>query len=207
MSVLTAVEEIEVHKADNTREALAETFRRRSFEVLEQLSCTASLQALSAALSAPTNIGGVASLLSDLAPLGVDLSTIDPLAEAMARGASIKQELLRKAGGALTSTQVAQALGITRQGVDKRRTRRALLAVPSGSGDYLYPACQFTPDGVVPHFDEVLRAFQVEGPWTQLSVLLSSSPALNGKTIVDALHRNKVKQAVAVAAAFGEQGA
>ncbi|MDQ2901589.1 MAG: DNA-binding protein [Acidobacteriota bacterium] len=206
MSVIT-VEEIEVHKADNPREVLAETFRRRSFEALEQLSCTASLQALSVALSAPTNIGGVASLLSDLAPLGVDLSTIDPLAEAMARGAAIKQELLQKAGGALSSTQVAQALGITRQGVDKRRTRHALLAVPSGSGDYLYPACQFTPDGVVPHFDEVLHAFQVAGPWTQLSVLLSPSPALNGKTIIDALHRNNVKQAVAVATAFGEQGA
>lgn len=207
MSAFTAVEETEIHKADSPREALAETFRRRSFEALEQLSCTASLQALSAALSAPTNIGGVASLLSDLAPLGVDLSTIDPLAEAMARGASIKQELLRKAGGALSSTQVAQALGITRQGVDKRRTRRALLAVPSGSGDYLYPACQFTADGVVPHFDEVLHAFQVDGPWTQLSALLSPSPALKGKTIVDALHRDQVKQAVAVAAAFGEQGA
>ncbi len=206
MSVIT-VEEVGVAKSDKAREVLAETFRLRSFEALEQLSCTASLQALSAALSAPTNIGGVASLLSDLAPLGVDLSTIDPLAEAMARGVSIKHELLRKAGGALTSTEVAQALGITRQGVDKRRIRRALLAVPSGSGDYLYPACQFTPEGVVPHFDEVLRAFQVAGPWTQLSVLLSPSPALNGKTIVEALHRNNVKQAVAIAAAFGEQGA
>jgi len=186
---------------------MARTFLRRSVKMLERLSASASPEALETALSAPTDIGGVASLLSDLAPLGVDVSAVDPLVEAMARGAAIKQELLGAAGGGLSSQQVADALGITRQGVDKRRRRRALLAVPAGSGVYLYPACQFTPDGVIPGLEETLRAFQVRNPWTQLSVLLAPAPGLSGRTILEALKAGNAAQALAIAASFGAQGA
>ena len=135
------------HPAENAREALAQAFLKRSVKMLERVSSSASSEALKSALSSPTDVGGVATLLSDLAPLDVDLSAVDPFVEAMARGAAIKQELLTSGGGGLTSSQVASALGITRQAVDKRRIRRALLAVPNGSGDYVYPACQFTSDG------------------------------------------------------------
>jgi len=167
----------------------------------------ASSEALESALSSPTDVGGLASLLSDLAPLGIDLAAVDPFAEAMARGAAIKRELLTSAGGGLTSSQVASALGITRQAVDKRRGRRALLAVPNGSGEYLYPACQFTSDGVIAGLEEVLRAFGIQNPWTQLSVLLASAPALGGKTILEALKSGDVETPVAIARSFGEQAA
>ena len=189
------------------RQVLAQAFLKRSVKMLERVSSTASTDALESALSSPTDVGGVASLLSDLAPLGVDLSVVDPFAEAMARGAAIKRELLTSAGGGLTSSQVARALGITRQAVDKRRGRRSLLAVPNGSGEYLYPACQFTSDGVIAGLEEVLRAFRIQSPWTQLSVLLAPAPALRGKTILDALKSGVVETAVAIARSFGEQAA
>jgi hypothetical protein len=175
--------------------------------MLERVSSTASSEALESALSSPTDVGGLASLLSDLAPLGVDLAAVDAFVEAMARGAAIKRELLTSGGGGLTSSQVASALGITRQAVDKRRGRRALLAVPNGSGEYLYPACQFTSDGVIAGLEEVLRAFRIQSPWTHLSVLLAPAPALGGKTILDALKSGAVETPVAVARSFGEQAA
>ena len=134
-------------RPSDARYALAQTFLKRSVKMLERVSSAASPETLQAALSAPTDVGGVASLLSDLAPLGLDLSSVDPFVEAVAYGAAVKRELLESAGGGLTSSQVASALGITRQAVDKRRSRRALLAVPSGSGEHLYPACQFTSEG------------------------------------------------------------
>lgn len=146
-------------------------------------------------------------MLSDLAPLGMDVSLTDPFAEAIARGAEVKRDLLERAGGVLNSSQVAQALGITRQSVDKRRLRRKLLAVPSGSGDYLYPVCQFTPEGVVSGFGQVLGAFAVESPWTQLSLLLNPAPALGDRSVLDALRAGEPDKAAAVATAFGEQGA
>ncbi len=195
------------HPADSTRQALAQAFLKRSVKMLERVSSSASSEALKSALSSPTDIGGVATLLSDLAPLGVDLSAVDPFLEAMARGAAVKRELLTSGGGGLTSSQVASALGITRQAVDKRRGRRALLAVPDGSGDYVYPACQFTSDGVIPGLEKVLRAFQIRSPWTQLSVLLASVPALGGKTVLAVLKSGAIERAIAIAASFGEQAA
>src|ERR1039457_2656524 len=106
------------HPADSARQALAQAFLRRSVKMLERVSSSASSEALKSALSSPTDVGGVASLLSDLAPLGVDLSAVDPFLEAMARGAAIKQELLTSGGGGLTSSQVARALDIARQAID-----------------------------------------------------------------------------------------
>jgi hypothetical protein len=175
--------------------------------MLGRLSSAASSEALQSALSSPTDVGGVACLLSDLVPLALDLSAVDPFVEAMAHGAAVKRELLTGGGGGLSSTQVASALGITRQAVDKRRLRRALLAVPSGSGEYVYPACQFTSDGVVPGLEEVLRAFRIRSPWTQLSALIAPAPALGGKTIIEALKCGAIERAVAIAASFGEQAA
>lgn len=195
------------HPADSARRALAQAFLKRSVKMLERVSFSASSEALKSALSSPTDVGGVASLLSDLAPLGVDLSAVDPFMEAMARGAAIKRELLTSGGGGLTSSQVSSALGITRQAVDKRRSRRALLAVPNGSGEYVYPACQFTSDGVIPGLEEVLRAFQIRSPWTQLSALLASTPALGDKTILEALKSGAIERAIAIVASFGEQAA
>jgi hypothetical protein len=198
---------IESEPVNNTRLALTQTFLKRSIKMLERVSSAASSEVLKAALSSPTDVGGVASLLSDLAPLGVDLSAVDPFVEAMARGAAVKRELLTGAGGALTSSQVASALDITRQAVDKRRSRRALLAVPNGSGEYVYPACQFTPEGVISGLEDVLRSFHIQSPWTQLSALLAPMPALGGKTILQALRSGKIEKAIAIAASFGEQGA
>jgi hypothetical protein len=195
------------HSADPARQALAQAFLKRSVKMLERVSSCASSEALKSALSSPTDVGGVASLLSDLAPLGVDLSAVDPFMEAMARGAVIKRELLTSGGGGLTSTQVASALDLTRQAVDKRRSRRALLAIPNGSGEYVYPACQFTSDGAIPGIEEVLRAFQIRNPWTQLSVLLASAPGLGGKTVLEVLKSGAIERAVAVVASFGEQAA
>jgi hypothetical protein len=192
---------------NQARLALAATFLRRSVKMLERVSSVASSETLKAALSSATDVGGVASLLSDLAPLGIDLSAVDPFVEAMSRGATVKRELLESAGGGLTSSQVAAALGITRQAVDKRRSRRALLAVPNGSGEYLYPACQFVPDGVIPGFEGVLHAFAIRNPWTQLSVLLAPAPALAGMTILGTLKSGRVESAIGVAASFGEQAA
>jgi hypothetical protein len=162
--------------------------------MLERLSSAALLDALQAALSSATDVGGVASLLSDVAPLGLDLSSVDPFAEAMARGVAVKREVLERAGGGLTSSQVARALGITG-------------AVPAGSGEYLYPACQFTGQGVVPRLERVLRAFPIESPWTQLSVLIEPAPALGGRTVLEALQAGDVSKALDVVAGFGEQGA
>jgi hypothetical protein len=180
-------------------------FVRRTEALLERLADQASDEALAAALEAPSDLGGLARLLSELAP-GMGLERIDPFAEAIARGAAAKQELLQEAGGGWGSTQVARHLGLTRQAVDKRRKAGKLLALQSGHGDYVYPVCQFTEHGVLAGFDRFLAACPPSGGWTRLDLLLTPAEEIGNESPVEALRRGGVAAAVRVAEMFGEHG-
>jgi hypothetical protein len=181
-------------------------FRRRTEALIDRLAGQASDESIAAALEAPSDVGGLARLLSDMAPLGVELERIDPFAEAIARGAEAKQELLRDAGGSWSSTRVAAHLGMTRQGVDKRRRAGKLLALQSGHGDYLYPVCQFTDDGVLGGIGRFLAACPPSGGWTRLDLLLTPAEEIDGVSPLDALRRGNVDAAVRAASMFGELG-
>lgn len=131
----------------------------------------------------------------------------DPLAAARLRGVQIKHELLYEDGEPLRSEQVAEFLKITRQAVDKRRSKLQLLAITTGRRGYLYPLVQFQDQGVVPGLDRVLQALKDYSPWTQLMFLKSGDIHLEGKTPLDCLKAGEVEQVVWAAQQYGEQGA
>ena len=185
---------------------LRKVFRRRTEALIERLAAQAPEEALAAALEAPSDVGGLARLLSDLATLGMGVESIDPFAEAIARSVEAKQELLREAGGGWGSTRVATHLGLTRQAVDKRRKAGTLLALQSGRGDYLYPVCQFTEHGVLPGIDRFLAACPPSGGWTRLDLLLTPAEEIGNRSPLEALHGGEVEAAARVAAMFGELG-
>jgi len=187
----------------SVRQRLARIFLKRSYQLLQDLTAKAPPDVIEAALDNPDPVGGVAGLLSTLVADGSRVE-IDPMLEAIAKGVGLKSELLRQAGGTWSATKVAEALRMSRQAVDKRRARHALLAVPSGAGDYLYPRCQFTPQGVIPDIERVLRAFRVDSPWTQLSGLLASARTLGGKSPLAALRAGDVDGAVQAVASIGD---
>lgn len=191
---------------EGEKRALAEAVLLRSVPLLGRMVAGASADALLTALSAPTDVGTLARLISVTGGADERVEDVDPLADAFARGAEIKRELLAEAGGGWPVSRVADHLGITRQATDKRRRRSRLLAVDWG-GEYLYPALQFAADGVVPHFPAVLGAFQVANPWTRLSVLLSETPRLPGRTVIEALREGHLEEALHAVRTFGEQGA
>lgn len=185
------------------RGTLAQAFLKKAQRVLEDLADRAPAQVLEDALVQPDAAGGIADFISRLAATGSQL-TSDPLLEAIARGTVLKKELLKRAGGTWNVNQVAKALEISRQAVDKRRDRRALLAVPSGQGDYLYPRCQFTDNGVIPELETVLRSFRVRNPWTQLSALLAPAATLDGEQALKALKKGNVEGAVSAISSIGD---
>ncbi|HEX4602221.1 MAG TPA: hypothetical protein VH116_12560 [Gemmatimonadales bacterium] len=176
---------------------------RRVAHVLEDLAAKAPREVLEQALGEPDAVSGVAALVSRFVAMGSTVAA-DPLLDAVARGIRVKAQLLKAAGGTWSAPQVAAALGLSRQAIDKRRTRHALLAVPSGSGDYLYPRCQFTAAGVIPDLDRVLSAFRVRDPWTQLSALLTPATTLRGARPVDALAQGDVEGAAAAVRSIGD---
>lgn len=65
---------------------------------------------------------------------------------------------LQEMGGTLKVNDVADILGITRQGVNARVKKNKLLAFKQ-NGDFIYPRFQFTDSGMLPGLEEVMDAF------------------------------------------------
>jgi hypothetical protein len=170
--------------------------------LLDRVIGYASEESVLEALAAPDDVGGLARLLARSGPLTP--SARDPLAAARARGAEAKGLLLERAGGGLSAGAVAELMGVTPAAVHARRARGTLLAVPQANGEFIYPACQFGPDGPLSGLGRVLAAFTVDGPWTRLSVLLSPADALGGGTPLDALASGDVDGAAEAVSTYGE---
>ena len=171
-------------------EPLREAFLRRSLQAITRIAAQADPQILAAALAASTDVGTLARVLGDPAAVGASVVDLDPLAPLTARNAEHRSETLAAAGGALSSTEAAQQLGISRQAVEKRRRANALLAVRLG-GDWRYPRCQFDEAGgeVVAGLPKLLGAFAEAGPWVALDFLLAPDDALGGETPLQVLRR------------------
>ncbi len=170
-----------------------DTFRRRAAQALEHLARSASLETLAEALAAPTDFGAVARALSDPEAVAPVLP-LDPLTDAFARGAMVREQLAAESGGLLTAEDVSRRLGgISRQAVDKRRRNHQVLGVRVGN-DWRYPAVQFEPDGgVVPGLPAILRTLGDLAPWVVLDFLLAPDDVLSGATALAALRQGGVQ--------------
>jgi biotin operon repressor len=138
--------------------------------------------------------------LSQLAPQ-------DPLAAARLKGVMVKQQLLYAGGPPLSSAEVAQMLGISRQAVDQRRLKGKLLAVSLGRRGYRYPHWQFQDGHTLPGMERVLAALQDADAWTQLMFLMTGDLRLGGQTPLECLQRGDIEAVVEAAASYGNQGA
>ena len=133
----------------------------------------------------------------------------DPLARARLRGLIAQRELLEGEGGTLTSSEMAAALGVSRQAIDKRRRAGHLLAFEVAKRGYLYPAWQLTSAGLLlPGLVDVLEALPNDSPWADARFFLSGNLRLrNGRRPLDLLRRGEIEPVVRAAGVFGEHGA
>jgi biotin operon repressor len=134
-------------------------------------------------------------------------SAKDPLAKARLRGVFAQRELLDAEGGTLSAAEIAKALGVTRQAIDKRRKAGQLLALEVGKRGYLYPAWQLAEPGLLPGLAQVLSSLPADSPWATARFFLSGNDRLRGRRPLDVLRKGDVDVVVRAAAAFGEQGA
>lgn len=180
---------------------MREALETRLNQVVHDVAHRAEIGVVAAALSQPGSLSALAHVLAhatELAP------SPDPLAAARARGAAVREDLLEKAGGALRVSEVAALMNVSRAAISARRTRGTLLAVPLPTGEHVYPACQFTENGVPSGLGQFLSAFEDVGPWTQLSVLLAQSARHGGRTALDLLRAGEIEAAVGIARRQGE---
>ncbi|NKL53736.1 helix-turn-helix domain-containing protein [Rhizobium leguminosarum] len=161
-------------------------FLRRATSALERISANVPAKDLADALSAPTDAGSLAQLLSRSDMVGAAINDLDPLVPALARNVEHRQNLVERAGGTMSAEDAGRILGISRQAVDKRRRAGTLLAVREGS-DWRYPLCQLDQGEVIGGVSDVVRGFAAAGPWVALDFLLASDTALGGRTALQAL--------------------
>jgi len=174
---------LNIHADPNSVQA---AFLRRAMSALERIAANAPAKTLTDALSAPTDAGSLAQLLSRSDVLGSSVTDLDPLVPALARNVEHRQQLIKRAGGALSAEDAGRTLGITRQAVDKRRRANTMLAVREGS-DWRYPACQFDEGEVIAGIADVVRGFASAGPWATLDFLLAPDTALGGRSPLEML--------------------
>ncbi len=116
----------------------------------------------------------------------------------------VKHELLYSDGQPLRSEEVAQLLGISRQAVDKRRSKGQLLAVSLRKRGYFYPLWQFKDGGVLERLKLLLAALARFDAWTQLMFIKTGDLRLNNRTPLECLVAGNIDAVISAAACYGE---
>jgi hypothetical protein len=166
--------------------AIQDAFIRRTAHAIERLATQADEAILVEAMAAPTDFGTLARVLTAFGAIGSAVAEIDPDAVDLAREIEHREAVVRRAGGMLSAEDAGKLLHMSRQGVDKRRRSKALLAVRQG-GDWLYPRAQFHEHEAIPGLADVIRGFEASGPWVTLEFLVTEDDVLGGLTPREAL--------------------
>lgn len=151
---------------------------------------------------------GLKSLIDNLlsSEFLAQLEKDDPLLEAKLKGVQHKLELLNYQGKkALTSSEVAAVLGISRQAVDNRRKNKSLLGLSLGSRGYRYPAWQFSNGSVLRGWSEVLSNMEHLDDWSKLIFMLTGDIRLDNKIPLECLRNAQINEVVLAARAYGLQ--
>lgn len=181
---------------------IREVFFRRSLRAIEELQGMDE-QKLTEAVQAPTDFSVLVSALTSEEALAT-FRDRDPLAGARLRGIEAKRKLLESEGSALSSSEAAKMLKISRQAVDKRRRESKLLGLELGKKGYHYPSWQFG----LKNLDKVLTALGDRDEWEKLSFFLNPSGVLGDRIPLAVLQDGKddLSDVISAAASYGEHG-
>jgi hypothetical protein len=193
-----------------TKTTARDLLRNKAVAALVNLIDQVDEQTALEALSAPDDLSVLIWFLASPAAAGLLAKSTHPLAASLMRGVERRRQLLAMEEGTASGQEFADALGISRQAIDKRRRAGDLLAVPTGSGDWRYPLWQLKEGRVLPGFEEVMVALGELSPWSRMDFFLSPNERLGGRRPLDVLRkgdREEVDLVIQSARAEGEQGA
>src|ERR1700730_10615587 len=165
---------------------IRDAFIKRSAHVIERLAERADEATLAEAMSAPTDFGTLARVLTDVGVIGTAVAELDPEALDLAREIEHRDKLVQRAGGMLSAEEAGHLLHIGRQAVDKRRRNKTLLAVRQ-AGDWFYPRTPFHEHQAMPAISEIVKGLEASGPWVTVEFMLTSDSVLDGLSPREAL--------------------
>ncbi len=111
------------------------------------------------------------------------------------QGQLVFYQQIEEAGGAYSSQQVADLLGIKPDAVRKRRNKGQLIAISQGKHS-IYPVFQFDKSGLVENIQEILGILHVESPVDAVQFFLSPDEDLRGDTPINVLKKRSNKDIV-----------
>jgi hypothetical protein len=187
---------------------LIEIFVARGSRALARIAERMPRQRLVEAVGAKTDTDLLFRSMQDATAISSEIApdAPDPLTAAFLRGAEMKRALLKAEGGALSAPQLAAHLGITPQGLGKKREKNQVFWLDVGDG-YLYPAFQVGPSGLLPGIREVLDAFDERDCWARVTFMLTGDSRLGGRRPIDVLRKGDIASVMRAARGYGEHGA
>jgi hypothetical protein len=202
--------QLEHHLLSSTWKQFSNTkhpaFCTRILRAVKDLETDLTSREIDEATAAPTDQLVMVEAISS-APWVSKLAAEDPIVASKLRGLELRQEMLKKSGGVLSSERVAELLNVSRQAVDKRRAANQLLALTQGRRGYSYPSFQFEDGKTLDGLEEVLNNLIALDPWMQLRFFTSPHERLGNKTPIEALRSGRAGEVVRAASGYGEQGA
>jgi hypothetical protein len=177
---------------------------RRAEAILGRAVRSVSESRLRRALDQGSDTSFITELLSAEAAHRPGSALEAAIERARERGRMVKAEVLAQPN-MLSSDQVAALLGMTRQGVDRRRRQGRLLALQGERRGYRYPAWQFEGGQVLPGLAEAMARLE-DHPWTKYRFFLIREASLGDRTPLEALRAGEVDAVLRTAEFFGEQG-
>jgi hypothetical protein len=181
-------------------------FLARMLRAVKDLETGLTSTSIEKATAAPTDQLVMLEAVSS-APWVSELAAQDPIIASKLRGFELREGMLKKSGGVLSSGEVAELLNVSRQAVDKRRAAHQLLALTQGRRGYSYPSFQFEEGKTLDGLEEVLRNLSALDPWMQLKFFTSPHERLGDKTPMEALRSGRANDVLRAASGYGEQGA
>jgi hypothetical protein len=125
----------------------------------------------------------------------------------LARGAIGRKRLEEAEGGAISAEEVAELLGLSRQGVDYLRKTKGILAWRHTNGKWNYPLWQFDSGRIRPGIRECLKNLATHDPWGQMIFFLSPRDSLNGNRPLDLIFSKEIEAAIGAARRHQQHGA
>ena len=194
--------------ATNARLTPTAALGRRLHDAIDALLQLAPEALVAKAIAAPTGSGALALILADLPAISPGTAAIDPMAASRARTAQWRAGYLERTP-TVDAGAMATTLGLTStEALRKRDHAGTILALPTGTGRFVYPTWQVVDGVVVTGLAAVRRALGSPPPWTFAGQLdgLRDPAGPDNPTLRDLLIEGQVVQAVRAAEALSITG-
>lgn len=132
----------------------------------------------------------------------------EKLAQALARGVPVRQQMALEEGGSVSAEEAARILGITKQAALAQYHAGKLLGFRTEKQNALrFPLWQFAGSGRLPGLGEVLQRLNephILDDWAKIGFFLQAHRLSKGKRPLDCLRNGDIKEALRIADAFVE---